>query len=658
MEYSKLVEIYEKLESTTKRLEKTYYISKILRETPTDDLGPLVLLIQGRVFPPWDKREIGIASNLVIKIINIATGISQKEIEEEWKKYGDLGTATEKLISKKRQATLFTTKLTLKKVFNNLRKIVEITGTGSVDRKLKLVAELLTSAKPKEAKYIIRLVLEELRVGAGEGVLRDAITWAFLPKVVGIFFRCKKCNNWMPNTKTCLECGSPIINKFDKEVKDFSKEKDKLGYKYININSVNELEKKDLKKYDFIIAKDEKTARVIYNKLASIVESAYNLTNDFSKVSIIVKKESIKGLLNVKLEIGKPIKVMLYLKAKGIEDAFDSVGKPAALEYKYDGFRMQIHKIPNDGIKLFTRRLEEVTRQFPDVVKVIKNNVKGDSFILDCETIGIDPKTGKWLPFQNISQRIKRKYDIKEMIKKIPVMVNVFDILAYNNKTLIKDPFKKRRDIIDKIIKPVQDKLQRAKQIITSDIKEAEKFYKESLDKGNEGIMVKSLDAIYKPGARVGYGMKVKPVMTTLDLVITGAEIGEGKRAKWFSSFTVACIDPDTDQYLDVGQVGTGIKEKASENKSEATFGQMTESLKPLVISEKGRSVRVKPKIVVEVNYEEIQKSPKYNSGYALRFPRIIRIREDRDPEEISTIGMVEQLYKEQRHRSEKQENK
>jgi DNA ligase-1 len=288
-----------------------------------------------------------------------------------------------------------------------------------------------------------------------------------------------------------------------------------------------------------------------------------------------------------------------------------------------------------------------VTKQFPDVVEVIRENIKSDNYVLDSEIIGIDPNTKKWLAFQNISQRIKRKYDIHQMAKSIPVMVNVFDAMQVNSKNLLKTPFRERRAEIQKIVNEVPEKLSIARQIITDNPGKAQEFYKEALQMGNEGIMAKNLDAPYKPGSRVGYGIKIKPVMETLDLVIVGAEWGEGKRASWLSSFTIACIDSNGN-FVEIGKVGTGIKEKEQEG---VTFEQLTNLLKPLTLSEKGKEVIVKPQIVIEINYEEIQKSPTYASGYALRFPRLISIREDRSPEDISTIEQVEELYFSQRNK-------
>ena len=640
MKYASLVEVYQKLDSTTKRLEKTYFISELLRKTPVEDLSRITLLLQGKIFPPWDERKIGVASRMVLKAINFATGLNSGEIEDEWKKTGDLGKTAENLIKKKKQATLFSQDLSVSKVFNNLRKLATLEGLGSVDQKVKLISELLTSAKPIEARYIVRNVLEELRVGVGAGSLRDAITWAFFPKVCGIFFKCDKCNNYMPNIAKCLECNEIIENKFKKEIEKFDETK------VLKLKSIDELKKADIKKYDFILCKDENLAREAYNYFVNAVQGAYDVANDFSVVAEKAKIDGIKGLMNVSLEPGRPIKVMLAIKVKDVKEGFERVGKPADIEYKLDGFRLQIHKKDKD-IKLFTRRLDNVTKQFPDVVDYVKHNIKGESFIIDSEAVGFSPKTKKYLPFQSISQRIKRKYDIENMAKEFPVELNVFDIIYYNGKNMITTPFSERRKIIEKIVKPAERKIVYVKNLITSDEKEVLKFYKESLDRGNEGIMLKTLDAVYKPGARVGHMVKFKPVMDTLDLVIVGAEWGEGKRSNWLSSFTLACID-ENNNFLEIGKVGTGIKEKSELGVS---FSQLTEELKPLIISEKGKGVNVKPEIVVEINYEEIQKSQTYSSGYALRFPRLINLRLERSAEECSTLSMVEEFYENQRHR-------
>jgi len=181
------------------------------------------------------------------------------------------------------------------------------------------------------------------------------------------------------------------------------------------------------------------------------------------------------------------------------------------------------------------------------------------------------------------------------------------------------------------------------KKLITGDIKKAEEFYRKSLSLGNEGVMIKEINARYKPGRRVHGWVKLKPIMETLDLVITGAIWGEGKRSEWLSSFILSCRDGN--KFVEIGKVGTGIKEK----NEGVSFADLTKELKPLITHEEGKIVKVKARIVVEIAYEEIQKSPSYSSGYALRFPRVIRLREDRNFSDINTLNDVEKLYKRQK---------
>jgi len=589
MDYIQLTELYQKLESTSKRLEKTKILSEFLKDCPKKDIDRIMLLVQGLVFPKSDERKLGIASKLIVKALNVATGITVEEIEKSWKKTGDLGLTSEELIKKKKQHTLFSEELTVEKVFKNIQKLSTIEGIGSTDVKLKTIAELLTSAKPTESRYIIRTLLEDLRVGLGESTLRDAIAIAYYER----------------HGKTV-----------DLESKDPS------------FGAGGEL-----------------------TKIRDAIQEAYDITNDYAIIAQMIIDDDIEILTDLKLDTEKPVKVMLAQKAKSVAEAFEMVGRPAAIEYKYDGFRMLIGK-HGDKITIHTRRLENVTTQFPEVAKLIKENITTESCIIDGEAVGYDPKTKKYVPFQEISQRIRRKYDIEQMAKDVPVELNIFDILYYNGESTIKQTFVERRKLIEKIIKEKPSHIRLAVQIITDNDDEAEKFYRQSLDAGNEGVMFKSLETPYKPGSRVGSMVKLKPIMETLDVVIVGAEWGEGKRAGWLTSFTVAVYDEDTDEYLEIGKFGTGIKEKKGDedvdNENIVSFEELTEALKPNIVREKGREVIIKPNIVVELKFEEIQKSPSYSSGYALRFPRLVRIRLDRSPDAASTLRQVEGFFKEQ----------
>jgi DNA ligase-1 len=564
MEYSILADSYEKLESISSKLEKTHILADLFLKTPNDDLPKVVLLVVGRVFPVYSDYELGIATQMMIKAISKATGFSSEDVEERFKKTGDLGLTAEGCIKSRKQAILFKKKLTVNAVFENLQKLAYIAGAGSQDRKLNLIAELLVSAQPKEARYVVRTVLQELRVGVAEGIIRDAIIEAFLYK------------------------------------KEMSKEEE--------------------------------------NEMIAIVEYACNVLSDFGEVARIAKKNGTNGLKKVRVQLGKPIQVMLGEKAESIESVIKDFGK-VAVEYKYDGVRCQIQK-KNDNVWVYTRRLEDVTKQFPDIVEFCKKGLKSNECIVEGEALGIDTKTGLPLPFQMLSQRIHRKYDIEKMVKKIPVQIHLFDVIYLEGKTLLDKPFKERRKILKSIVKPIPKKFELAKQLVTNDVKKAEAFYKEALDAKQEGVFLKVLDSSYVFGRHVGGWYKIKPIMETLDLVIVGATLGEGSRAKWLSSYVLACRDPDTGKFLPCGMMGTGLTEEQ--------FQLMTDTLKELIIEEKGREVKLRPKIVVEVAYQEIQKSPNYESGLALRFPRLIRIREDKGLDEVDTIERVNELFKSQ----------
>jgi DNA ligase 1 len=566
MKYLILAQCYQNLEETTKRLEKSTITANFIKKIPKQDIGSVCYLLQGRVFPQWDERKLGMSSKLLLKAISRTTGVPANEIEKEWSKLGDLGLVAEKLCQTKKQQTLFSTPLTLTKVLQNIEKLSTLEGSGTVNKKVGLIADLLSAAQPIEAKYIVRTITESLRTGVGDSGLRDAIVEAFLP----------------------------------------------------------EEEKKEVTKS---------------------VQESFDVTNDWGAIAIALKTKGLEGLKDLNLVIGKPIKVMLYPKVDNIEEGFESTGKPAIIEPKLDGFRCQIHKYGNK-VKLFTRRLEEVSRPFPDIVKAVKSKVRSNSVILDTEIIGIDPKTKKVLPFQEISKRIRRKHDIEKAVNELPVCITIFDVIELNGDNLLKVPLEERKKKLKAIISEKEDVIEIIDQIVTDDPKKANKFYNDSLDKGHEGVMMKSVQGAYTPGKRVGLGVKVKPVMEALDVVIVAAEWGEGKRANWLSSFTIAIKEES--ELKTIGKVGTGIKEKSEEG---VTFEELTSQLKPLIIQDQGKTVQVKPKVILEILFEEIQKSTSYSSGYALRFPRVHRLREDKPVSEIATMDQVEEYFSKQKKR-------
>ena len=566
MLYRELAELYNELESTTKRLEKTEILSKFLKKLSDEDKDVMYLLV-GKIYPEYAEKEMGISNQITIKAISKSTGTTESKVLEMWKKIGDLGKVAEQISKQKKQITLSSNgKLTTKKILENLRKLPELEGVGTVSKKLSLITELLASASPLETLYLTRTLIGDLRIGTQESTIREALAKAF----------------------------------------------------FENLEEAPEK-----------------------------IQEAIDKSNDTAEVFDYCRKKSIKELEKISMQIGKPIKAMLAQKVSTIKEGFEALGSPCALEYKYDGFRLIIHKKDSE-INLFTRSLENVTKQFPEVVEYIKQFVKGNSVILDSEAVGYDKKTKKYTSFQHISQRIRRKYYIEKLQDELPVEVNVFDVLYYNGKSMLEKPFEERSKLLRQIIINHPYKIISSKQIITSDEKKAKEFYKEALKDNQEGIMMKNLKAPYKPGRRVGYMLKIKPEEKDLDLVITGAEHGKGKRSGWFSSFIVSCRGKNKGEYLEVGKVGTGIveKEESKEGNEKVSFSQLTEMIKPIIEKEDGKRVWVKPKIIVAVTYQEIQRSPNYNSGWALRFPRVTALRTDKPLLEIADLNEIEKDFK------------
>ncbi len=557
MQYSNLVDLYESLDSTTKKLEKRDILAEFLRDCPEDLINRIVLLTMGSVYPKASKKDLGVAGKMMRQTLLRTTGAKEQELVDELKDKGDLGLVAEELVKNKRQQTLKTKRLEVRDVFENIRSLAETTGKGSQDRKISILSELISSARPDEAKYIVRTVLGTMRTGVAEGIMRDAISEAF------------------------------------------------------------EINKKK-------------------------VERAYHLTTDYGETAEIIKREGEDGLDNIKMEVGNPIKAMLATPAGDMDEVFDKFDN-VAFEVKYDGFRAMINK-DGDDIKLFSRRLEELSKQFPDVVELARKHIKADKAIVDTEVVAIDKKTGMALPFQKLSKRIKRKYDIEKTAKEIPIRVNAFDILNVEGENLMDLPLIERIKALERTVEEGEEFLL-ADRIVTDDKEEAQKFLKEAVAKGEEGLIAKNLDAKYQPGKRVGYWLKVKEILEPLDLVIVGAEWGEGKRAKWLSSYILAA-QGENGELTKVGRMASGLTEEELE--------EMTKTLEELVIGKgEGKVVEVKPEVIVEVGYEEIQKSPKYDSGYALRFPRMLRIRtEEKDVSDINTLEEIERIYDKQRGRN------
>lgn len=558
--FNDLALICERIENISGSLEITQVVADFFLSIDDKELEITSRFIMGQIFPIWSPLQLGIGPGLLYATLSRASGLPVRDIKELVKKNGDVGLAAKEAMANnnKTQSTFATfveedNVLSITDVYMRFVNIAKASGKGSQATRIRNLQFLFTQAVHTEAVYIARLAIEELRIGVGEGIVRDAIARAF------------------------------------------------------------------------DVTKDD-------------VEMAYILTNDMGMVARETRLKGIEGLRNMDITLGRPIKQMLAQISSGIEPVVREMGS-VAVEWKFDGARVQIHKDGNN-ITIFSRRMEDVTDSLPDIVSMIRNGITAKSAILDGEVVVFeDEKPGA---FQQILKRFRRKYDVEIMVSKIPLQLFLFDIMYINGMNLFNNNLVLRRQQLLECVTP-STTLNVAEQVITSDVQVVNNIYMTALDAGHEGIMLKNPESLYSPGKRGKNWLKVKPLMETLDLVVIGGEWGEGRRTQMIGSYQLACIEPTTGQFLSMGRVGTGI--------TDDLLLELTLRFKDLIIIERGTELDFVPEIVFEVAFEEIQKSPTYNSGYALRFPRLVRVRDDRDPNEVDTLERIEQLYINQKGR-------
>ncbi|MGC9123536.1 MAG: ATP-dependent DNA ligase [Thermoplasmata archaeon] len=585
MDYIILAETFQRIESTTKRLEITDYIVDLLKKTDENNIEKVVLLMQGRIAPDYLGIELGMADKLAIKAISQIYGITEKAIEEEYQKTGDLGIATENLAKNKRQKTLFELEeqvLTVEKVFENFKKIAELSGEKSQDKKVSLLGELLNYAKPIEARYIIRTVTGKLRLGVADATILDALAIAF---------------------------GET------KEMRD-------------------------------------------------VVERAYNIHPDLGFIAKTLLKEGIEGVNKIKVEPGIPIKVMLAERLPSLEEILEKMGGRAAFEYKYDGIRMQPH-VTKNFVKIYSRRMENLTEQFPDITRAIKIAAGDHEVILDGEGVPVNIETGELLPFQAVSHRRGRKYEIERVAEEVPVVLFLFDILYLDGNELLTLPYLKRKEILESVVKE-NDRIKFANRIISGDKNEIRKFFEKSIEDGCEGLVAKNISeqSIYRAGAREFLWIKFKRdyeavVEDTFDLVVVGAFAGHGQRAGTYGALLMAAYDPEKDLFVTVCKLGSGFTEdnlnsirKILDNyKIEHRHGRVLSLIEP--------DYWFIPSLVLEVKGAELTLSPLHTccmdsiekgSGISIRFPRFTgNFRFDKKPEDATTTNEIIEEYKNQK---------
>jgi len=517
--FSRFTEVCRALESTTKRTEKVAYLVDFLKGLSPEEIAPAVSFLVGRPFPESDERVLDVGGQTLWKI--------------------DRRTGQSALISKP---------VTILEVYKTFEKIATARGAGSRQRKETLVDTLLSRFPARDAQYLMRIMFGEMRLGAVEGVVLDAIAQA-----------------------------TPV---------------------------------------DLHVAR---RANMLLGNLSQVAELA--LTKG---------PEAIRG---VGLTLFVPIKPMLAEMALDVAEVLKEHGGGLAFEVKYDGARIQIHR-NGDGIRIFSRRLTDVTASLPDIVTLAKERIKGHEFLVEGEVVAIG-QDQKPLPFQDLMRRFRRVHDIDVMVKEIPLRLYLFDVIYLDGNLLIDTSYEQRWAILSGLT----DERLLATRLVTRESGGAEKLMQASIEAGNEGLMAKDLKGMYTPGVRGKKWFKIKPA-ETLDVVITAADWGSGRRRGWLSNYHLAVRDEKSGEFLVIGKTFKGLTDQE--------FTEITKKLQTLKTRETDYTVHVKPSIVAEVAFNEIQRSPHYKSGFALRFARITRFREDKGPQDADTLQRLSKLYQDQ----------
>ncbi|KAI5287123.1 hypothetical protein KEM54_006225 [Ascosphaera aggregata] len=645
--YAALCTTFSLVELTTKRLaileHCSLFLRQVLRLTPGDLLSTVQLMIN-KLAADYAGIELGIGESLIMKAIGESTGRSLSMIKSDQQEIGDLGLVAAK--SRSNQPTMFKPKpLTVRGVHEALLQIAQVQGQGAQERKVNGIKKLLSAADayqkgkiditkykggPSEAKYIIRFLEGKLRLGLAE--------------------------------KTALVALAHAVVSHEMEVKDQTATAEQLS-------------------------RGESILKTIYSELPSY--------------EVIVPAMLENGIFNLpdkcKLQPGIPLKPMLAHPTKSITEVLDRFeGREFTCEYKYDGERAQIHYLANDALSsfpsavqsslqkagktgrsaIFSRNSEDLSKKYPDVLARLETWIKPDvkSFVVDCETVAWDLVQKKVLPFQQLMTR-KRK-DVKAEDIKVKVCVFGFDLLFLNGEPTVKKSFRERRQLLHSVFQPTEGEFAFAKHGDTNELEEIQLLLDESLREGCEGLMVKMLDAeesAYEPSKRSRSWLKVKKdylassIGDSLDLVVLGAYYGKGKRTNWYGAYLLGAYNPRSQEYETICNIGTGF--------SEALLQELHDTLSPLAIEKKKPfyihssvpkdqpDVWFEPRLVWEVKAADLTLSPRYlcakddhvvetaggsAKGISLRFPRYIRGREDKKPEQATTTKQVAEMYRRQ----------
>jgi len=581
MLYSRLVDAYESISKTTKRLEITSLLVGLLRQTPPTVIDKVVYLTQGKLYPDYLGIEVGIAEKLAIKCISAVAGTTEQKVTIEYKAKGDLGTAVEELLDKKTQAALQKEPLTVEDVYTGLDRIARSAGSGSVESKIRQLTGMLGKASPIEAKYLIRTALGRLRLGVADMTILDALSQAFA---------------------------------------------------------------------------SGKASR-------TVLEQAYNRSSDLGLLSKRLAAGGIQEIESFKITVGIPVRPMLAERLPDAKEILEKMDGIAAAEYKYDGLRIQAHLSPN-GITMFSRRLENITEQFPDVQKLLKQGAGLGEIVLEGETVPVDSATGDLLPFQLVSQRRGRKYELEKTIEEIPVAFFAFDLLFANGTDYTGQPYPKRRGALEKLVRS-QDRLSLSRQMIVKSAEQLDDFMQQAIADGCEGLMIKSVgpDSIYKAGSRgwawIKYKREYKSEMQdTVDLAVVGAFAGRGRRGGAYGALLLAAYDEKEDMFRTTCKCGSGFTDEDLAKLPELLDKYKVDHKHARVDSKIEADAWFAPATVIEVIGAEITLSPIHTcgmnsirpgAGLAIRFPRFTgRYRTEKAPEDATTAIEIIEMYNNQ----------
>ncbi|MCG7841025.1 MAG: ATP-dependent DNA ligase, partial [Methanomassiliicoccales archaeon] len=452
MLFQELAETYERLEATSSRLEMTDILAESFRLFDPTDIKMATYLTQGQLYPDFHPLKLGMADKMLLKAITFASGAKESEVQVLMLREGDPGLVAQEIISRKRQTTLFSEPLTLRRTYETLEAIAKAEGGGSQDLKIKLMSKLLSDASPSEAKFLSRIITGRMRLGVSSMTVLDALAVAFATK-------------------------------------------------------------------------EDRDA----------VERAFNVSSDLGLVAEEMALHGLEGVTRIKVEVNRPLRAMLAERMSSPEDILEKLGGTCAFEYKYDGVRVQAH-ISKGDVRLYSRKLDDLTSQFPDVVAGLKRAFAAESAIVEGECVPVDMNTGEFLPFQEVSHRRGRKYGVEEAVEDYPVRLCLFDCILKDGEDLLSRPFPERRKVLESCVTE-DDSVVLSEMRVLSSAEEAQKFFLEAIKEGCEGLMAKSVadNSVYRAGNRgflwIKYKKEYRSEMNdTADLAVVGAFAGRGKR--------------------------------------------------------------------------------------------------------------------------------